>query len=92
MRDDRARSRCLDLLGSADNWNFNASNPCLHFGGNYNQNGNHGLFLRELQQRASNTNANIGCRVLYGLATHLHTRQRKDPRRGADILGTPWCR
>ena len=32
------------LLGSADNWNFNASNPCLYFGGNYNQNGNHGLF------------------------------------------------
>ena len=29
-------------VGSPDNWNFNASNPCLHVGGNYNQNLNHG--------------------------------------------------
>lgn len=27
-----------------DNWNFNGSNPCLHYGGNYNQNQNHGPF------------------------------------------------
>ena len=51
------------LLGSADNWNFNASNPCLYFGGNYNQNGNHGLFYVNYTS-ASNSNANIGCRVL----------------------------
>ena len=78
------------LLGSADNWNFNASNPCLYFGGNYNQNGNHGLFYVNYTN-ASNSNANIGA-SFYGLANHPHTRQRKDQRRGADILGTPWCR
>ena len=60
--------------GSSDNWYFSASNPCLHFGGNYNQNGNHGLFYVNYNT-ASNSNANIGCRVLLGLATHLHNRQ-----------------
>ena len=61
------------VFGSSDNWNFNASNPCLHFGGNYDQNGNHGLFYVSYNS-ASNANANIGCRVLLGLATHLHSR------------------
>lgn len=79
------------FFGSSDNWNFNASNPCLHFGGNYNQNGNHGLFYVNYNT-ASNSNANIGCRVLFGLATHLHSRHSKYPRRGANFLGTPWCR
>lgn len=60
--------------GSSDNWNFNASNPCLHFGGNYNQNGNHGLFYVNYNS-VSNSSTNIGCRVLLGLATHLHNRQ-----------------
>lgn len=60
------------VFGSSDNWNFNASNPCLHFGGNYNQNGNHGLFYVNYNS-ASNSNRNIGCRVLLGLATHLHS-------------------
>ena len=36
---------------------------CLYFGGNYNQNGNHGLFYVNYTS-ASNSNANIGCRVL----------------------------
>lgn len=124
------------LSGSADNWNFNSSNPCLHFGGNYNQNGNHGLFYVNYNS-TSNSNANIGCRLVVadfvslalplaarlthcvapplpskpavlgfrwrgremrerdvrtmGMATHLHTRLNKEGR-GADILGTPWCR
>ena len=49
--------------GSSDNWNFNSGNPCLHFGGNYNQSGNHGLFYVNYNG-VSNANANIGCRVL----------------------------
>ncbi len=47
----------------ADNWNYNASNPCLHCGGNYNQNQNHGLFYVNYN-RTSNANSNIGCRIL----------------------------
>ena len=46
-----------------DNWNFNASDPCLHVGGNYNQNQNHGLFYVNYNG-ASNANANIGCPTL----------------------------
>jgi hypothetical protein len=46
-----------------DNWNYNASNPCLHCGGNYNQNLNHGLFYVNYNS-TSNANANIGCRTL----------------------------
>lgn len=48
---------------SCDNWNFNASNPCLYVGGNYNQNQNYGLFYVNYNT-ATNTNANIGCRFL----------------------------
>ena len=46
----------------ADNWNFNASNPCLHVGGNYNQNLNHGLFYVNYNS-ATNSNGNIGARL-----------------------------
>lgn len=46
-----------------DNWNFNGSNPCLHHGGNYNQNQNHGPFYVNYNG-TSNTNDNIGCRIL----------------------------
>ena len=46
-----------------DNWNFNGSNPCLHHGGNYNQNQNHGPFYVNYNS-TSNTNTNIGCRIL----------------------------
>ena len=46
-----------------DNWNFNGSNPCLHHGGNYNQNQNHGPFYINYNN-ASNANSNIGCRLL----------------------------
>lgn len=46
-----------------DNWNFNGSNPCLHHGGNYNQNQNHGPFYVNYN-RTSNSNDNIGCRIL----------------------------
>ena len=48
---------------SCDNWNFNASNPCLYVGGNYNQNLNHGLFYVN-SNTASNSNANHGCRII----------------------------
>ena len=51
--------RAVEL--SCDNWNFNASNPCLCAGGNYNQNLNHGLFYVNYNS-ASNTNANHGSR------------------------------
>ena len=46
-----------------DNWNYNGSNPCLHHGGNYNQNLNHGPFYVNYNS-TSNQNSNIGCRIL----------------------------
>ena len=52
--------RALGL--SCDNWNFNASNPCLYGGGNYNQNLNHGLFYVS-GNGVSNANANHGSRI-----------------------------
>ena len=47
---------------SADYWNFNASNPCLYFGGYYNQDGFRGLFFVS-HTSASDSNADIGCRL-----------------------------
>ena len=47
---------------SADDWSFNASSPCLCFGGSYNQNGDHGLFYVNCTS-ASGSNAYIGCRL-----------------------------
>lgn len=47
---------------SADNWYFNASNPCLYFGGNYSQYGDYGLFY-VYYSSASNSYAGIGCRL-----------------------------
>ena len=60
------------VFGSSDYWSFGASNPCLHFGGNYNQDGNYGLFYVDCDS-VSGSNRYIGCRVLLGLATHLHS-------------------
>ncbi|MDE7244231.1 MAG: hypothetical protein K2O18_09685, partial [Oscillospiraceae bacterium] len=54
---------------SCDNWNFNASNPCVYVGGNYNQNGNYGLFYLNYNT-ASNSGSNIGSRVLLSLANN----------------------
>lgn len=54
-------------LVSCDYWNFNTSNPCVYVGGNYNQNGNHGLFYVNYTS-ASNANANIGSRFLFCVA------------------------
>ena len=51
-------------VGSPDNWNFNASNPCLHVGGNYNQNLNDGVVYVNYSG-ASYSNANIGCQLLF---------------------------
>ena len=56
---------------SCDNWNFNASNPCVYVGGNYNQNANYGLFYLNYNT-ASNSNGNIGSRFLYVWLTILH--------------------
>lgn len=47
---------------SADYWNFNASSPCLRFGGNYSQYGDRGLFCVSWYS-ASNSYADIGCRL-----------------------------
>ena len=47
---------------SADYWSFNASNPCLCFGGYYSQSGVLGLFYVSYAS-ASNSSANIGCRL-----------------------------
>ena len=54
-----------------DNWNFNGGNPCLHHGGNYDQNLNHGPFYVNYNG-VSNTNANIGCRFLESNRLTLH--------------------
>ena len=47
---------------SADYWYFNASNPCLRFGGSYSQSGDHGLFCVYCNG-ASYSYAGIGCRL-----------------------------
>lgn len=47
---------------SADNWNFNASGPCLCFGGYYSQYGSLGLFYVSYAS-ASGSDAGIGCRL-----------------------------
>lgn len=47
---------------SADYWDFNASYPCLRFGGSYSQNGNLGLFFVSYGS-ASNSYAYVGCRL-----------------------------
>lgn len=55
------QSRCFSVGLSCDNWNFSASNPTVYGGGNYNQNGNHGLFYLNYNS-VSNQNSNIGSR------------------------------
>lgn len=47
---------------SADGWYFDASSPCLYFGGNYVQGGYRGLFC-VYYSSASNSFAFIGCRL-----------------------------
>ena len=47
---------------SADNWSFDASYPCLYFGGSYSQGGNRGLFCVSYTS-ASSSYAYIGCRL-----------------------------
>lgn len=47
---------------SADNWIFDASDPCLCFGGFYGQNGFRGLFC-VYYTNASSSYAYIGCRL-----------------------------
>lgn len=47
---------------SADGWYFSASNPCLCFGGSYDQGGDRGLFYVDYTS-ASNSDASIGCRL-----------------------------
>ena len=60
------------VFGSSDSWDFSASNPCLRFGGYYSQNGDYGLFYVYCNS-VSNSYRSVGCRVLLGLATHLHS-------------------
>ena len=50
------------LLGSADYWFFNASGPCLCFGGDYYQFGCRGLFC-VYYTSASGSYAYVGCRL-----------------------------
>ena len=50
------------LLGSADDWGFGASYPCLYFGGYYDRYGFRGLFF-VYYASASNSSAYIGCRL-----------------------------
>lgn len=57
------RAGCFSSGLRCDNWNFNASNPVVYVGGNYNQNGNHGLFYVNYTS-LTNTNDNHGSRYL----------------------------
>lgn len=57
-------------MASCDNWNFNASNPVVYVGGNYSQNGNHGLFYVNYTS-ATNANVNLGARFLSVLLTSI---------------------
>ena len=69
---------------SCDNWNFNASNPCVYVGGNYSRNGNHGLFYVNYNS-VSNSSSNIGSRILSAcLANVLNSQRqrRRCPRHG----------
>ena len=51
-----------EMTYSADYWGFNASNPCLGFGGGYSQSGYRGLFFVYCGS-ASYSVAYIGCRL-----------------------------
>ena len=66
-----SQSNGSDSTYSCDHWNFDSSSPCLYVGGNYNQNTNHGLFYVNYNS-TSNSNANIGCRILFVLCLILH--------------------
>lgn len=65
-----------------DNWNFNASNPCVYVGGNYNQNGNHGLFYVNYNG-VSNANDNHGSRFLLDSSANNFLTKRAE--------ATPLC-
>lgn len=60
------------VFGSSDYWVFGASYPCLRFGGDYGRGGSRGLFCVSCNS-VSYASADVGCRVLLGLATHLHS-------------------
>ena len=47
---------------SSDYWDFDASSPCLHFGGGYDQNGDRGLFYVYCNS-VSGSGRSIGCRL-----------------------------
>lgn len=55
-------SRGSETTYSADGWYFDASHPCLYFGGNYGQGGYRGLFCVSCTS-ASDSYAYIGCRL-----------------------------
>ena len=54
---------CFGLV-PADYCNYNSSGVVLYVGGNYNQNRNHGPFYLNGNYTASNSNSNIGSRLL----------------------------
>ena len=74
---------------SCDYWNFNASNPCVYVGGNYGQNGNHGLFYVNYTT-ASNANGNIGSRFLLRFAINppFHGTGSRAPLGEDKLLGS----
>lgn len=68
---DRARSRCLGFWFVG--WlGLRRVLPVSVFGGGYGQYGSRGLFYVNCSS-VSYSDRNIGCRVLLGLATHLHS-------------------
>ena len=54
-----------DYLCASDNWNFDASGPCVYGGGSYVRNVGHGLFFLSYNA-ASCSGGNIGSRLLLG--------------------------
>lgn len=51
-----------------DYCNYNSSGVVLHVGGNYDQNQNHGLFYLNGSNAASDSNGNVGSRLLAGVS------------------------
>ena len=71
--------RCFSSVSGShgDYCNYNSSGVVLYVGGNYNQNQNHGAFYLNGNYTASNSNSNIGCRLLSNGPRLARTLRRK---------------
>lgn len=71
--------RCFSSVSGShgDYCNYNSDGVVLYVGGNYNQNQNHGAFYLNGNYTASNSNSNIGCRLLSNGPRLARTLRRK---------------